>query len=190
MTHEEIRHQLLDYCLDLLPPQETGFVEQHLATCRTCREAVLEERGLSLLVQSTINAATQPNTRRLRTLMPEPPQKRQLPWGRQGWQKQFAPIFIILMLLAGAFLTQQTLPSGNNLPGFVVTTYAATATSTNTPTATAVQKPLTFPTGKNVPLQEVKQAAIPEGSALSESPLITPEPAPAPIISIGQLTAQ
>ena len=191
MTHEELRQQLPDYALNLLPPGQLNLVERHIAGCSSCRQAVGREREVGYLVQNTINGLTQLDSGRLRALMPDPPQKRRAPWNHHGWQRQFAPVMLILTLLFGALLTQRSGPSGG-LPGFVTTAHAATATSTNTPTATAVQA-LTEKQAAQELVEmepEINQDSKPMPSNVLQHPANTPEPLPTPLASVRQLLVQ
>jgi anti-sigma factor RsiW len=191
MTHDDFRQQLPDYALSLLSPQQLGLIEDHIAHCDGCRKALLKERKVGRLVYSTIHNATQPDSGRLRSLMPVPRASLPAcsPWNRRGWQKQLAPVILILMLAFGVFLTQRTLPAGGSFPGFVGTAYAATATSTNTPTATAVQS---LPVGQTVPELETLSSVPnqPAPSKAPDHPVTTPEPLPPSVASVRQLLVQ
>lgn len=185
MTHDEIHQQLTDYALGLLPRGKLDLVEAHLGQCSACRSALQVEKEIGQIVQGTLQIAGQSDARRLRALMPQPPQHGRLPWQRAGWQKQLAPLFIIFTLLLGAFASQQLLPSGANLPGFVVTAYASTATSTITPTATAVAEVDDTP-----PSGVSETGPILAPALASQPPSNTPYPHPTPDIEEGQLFNQ
>jgi anti-sigma factor RsiW len=191
MTHDDFCKQLPDYTLNLLPPRQLGVIEHHISHCTSCRQAMLHERKIGQLVHSTINAAAQPDSTRLRTLMPKPPQKRRSRWNQHRWQKQLAPVMLILVLALGVFLTQRVMPSGS-LPAFVTTAHAATATSTNTPTATAVQAFSAKQAGSGpvniVPESNKQSVPMPVSSPLR--PVTTPDPLPTPVASVMQLLVQ
>lgn len=178
MTHDDIRQQLTDYALGLLPHHKLDMVEKHLTSCSACRDAVQVERHIGQMVHSTLQIAAQPQAHRLQSLMPQPPQPRRLPWQRAGWQKQLAPLLVIFTLLIGAFASQRLLPSGSNLPGFVVTAYAATATSTNTPTATAIAGDLSLSDRPSMSSMAIRQEPVVILPVASQPPPHTPRPTP------------
>lgn len=181
MTHDEYRQQLPDYVLNLLSPQQLGSLEHHIAQCASCRQALQREKSISRLVQSTLHVVSKPDPKRLREFMLVLPQKRSARWNRQGWQKQLAPVMLVLFLAAGILLTQITMPSGT-LPAFVTTAHAATATSTNTPTATAAQtlsaEHAVPQPGSSIPVPH--QQTMPILSNSPQTPVTTPEPLPTP----------
>jgi hypothetical protein len=121
-------------------------------------------------------------------------------WHAHGWQKQLAPVLLLLLLALGGFILQSTLPEGS-IPAFVVTAHASTATSTNTPTATLAQslpQKLVLSAAEvsagheqiDVVVNTVVGPAMPvpkpdkvlfQGS---EQPLATPDPLPTPVAAI------
>ncbi len=191
MTHKDILRQIPEYVLGLLPDNQSHVVERHVVHCPACQQAVASERIVGQLVQSTLDAATTPNTARLRTLMPAVPQRRKLDLSLLGWQKQLAPALLVLILLFGGLAVNSMLPE-NSVPGFVATAHAATATQTNTPTATLVQVSHEKTTAKeHVLLADgpVIKASVPKPPAGSGDLLTTPDPYPTPVAAI-QRTVQ
>lgn len=166
MNHEQILQQIPDYALGLLPPFERQQVENHAQSCPRCQKALAEEQMLGSLVWSTIHLVTEPTPRQLRPLMPSIPRP-QTPSLLRGWQKQLAPIALLLMLLLGGLgwnAHQQTNWQTNN-PMLLV----MTATTTNTPTVTATTIPST---------------QMPTSTAIAISPtynLTTPAPSSTPV---------
>ncbi|MDX1413533.1 MAG: zf-HC2 domain-containing protein [Candidatus Promineifilaceae bacterium] len=192
MKHDEFRQKLPDYALDLLSPQQLVAVEHHLAQCTSCQQALQHERKIAHLIRSSVSIASRPDVARLRELMPAPPKKKSVYWKRSGWQKQLAPVMLVLFLSIGVFLTQISKPSGS-LPAFVSTAYAATATSTNTPTATTSVQSVsleesTMDTGRVI-IESSKQIA-PKPSSFPQTPVTTPEPQPTPVAAAAQLSVQ
>lgn len=191
MKHEEYRQKLPDYALNLLPPKQLVIIENHVAHCVSCRQALQRERTVAHLVQSSVNTASKPNAIRLRELMPKPPQKRRAHWQLQGWRKQLAPLMLVLFLAFGVLLTQIAKPSGS-LPAFVSTAHAATATSTNTPTATTAQalslEQSASETGQE--MTELGSQTAPRPSGFPQTPLTTPEPQPTPVAAAMHLLVQ
>lgn len=160
MTHEDISRSIPDYVLGLLTPKQLGAVEQHVAHCPDCRQLLRREKRISQLVRVTVDKATTPDAIRLQRLMPATPPGQGVVWHppslrRQGWQRQLAPVLLLLLLVLGGFILQRTLPEGS-VPSFVVTAHAATATTTHTPTATLAQS---FP---DVPQKLVLSPALSE----------------------------
>ena len=191
MTHDDILRQIPDYVLGLLTPSQLSVVEQHVAHCTTCQQMLGRERKLSQLVRSTVNVATKPDTTHLRTLMPAIPKQRSAGLGLSGWQRQLAPAILIILLLLGGFMLNQMLPAGS-VPNFVATAYAATATSTHTPTATVAQslpEKLQINHISNSRDSKAQNAAVPIPSPSFGHPLVTPDPLPTPAAAIMQNAA-
>jgi anti-sigma factor RsiW len=193
MTHEDISRRIPDYVLGLLSARQLGEVEHHVAHCPDCRRLVRREKRVGQLVRLTINAATRPDATRLQRLMPAIPHRRQsVVWHSQGWPKQLAPVLLLLLLAFGGFILQRTLPEGS-VPAFVVTAHAATATTTNTPTATLAQSSPPKSAGHepfDVQVNTAVGPAMPLPSPDSEQPLATPGPLPTPVAAIIGTTAQ
>ena len=166
MNHEQILQQIPDYTLGLLPPHERQQMEIHAQSCPGCQRTLAEEQRLEQLVRSTLHLVTEPAPRQLRPLMPPIP-RTQTPSLLRGWQKQLAPIALLLMLMLGGLgwnARQQTNWS-TNPPMLLV----MTATTTNTPTVTATQMPPT---------------QMPTSTAVANSPanhVATPAPNPTPL---------
>jgi hypothetical protein len=156
--------------------------------CAACRQAMTRERKLVQLVRSTVNVATKPDAAQLRSLMPAVPQQRRSGSILSGWQKQLAPALLIFLLSLGGFMLNSMLPA-RSMPSFVATAHAATATSTNTPTATIVQS---MPANNSLDhFSEVTEStassvAVPVPFPGSGRPLETPDPLPTPIAAVGQ----
>lgn len=133
---QHITSLIPDYALGLLSAADTARVENHVATCGQCRQALDEEQAFTGMIQQTLHIATQPRLRQLqRNRTATLPRRRpiSIPSARQ-----FAPVMLLLAILAGTLALQTTRTnSGFNLtaPGFYVL-HTPTATSTSTPTAT------------------------------------------------------
>ncbi|MCA9997156.1 MAG: zf-HC2 domain-containing protein [Anaerolineales bacterium] len=159
MNHEQILQQIPDYALGLLPQVERQQVESHAQGCPRCQQALANEQRLGQLVRSTLHAATEPAPRQLRPFMPPIP-RRQTPSLLHGWQKQLAPIVLLLMLLLGGMgwnARQQSNGFSNN-PMLLV----MTATTTNTPTVTATKAPPTqMPTSTAIAISTDDHVATP-----------------------------
>lgn len=184
MTHDEILHQIPDYVLGLLSPNQLRAVELHVAHCPACHQMLVRERKVGQLVRSTVNVATKPDATHLQTLMPAIPRQRAAGLGVRGWQKQLAPALLIILLLFGGFMLNQMLPAGS-VPSFVATAHASTATSTHTPTATVAQSlPENHLSGSRH--SETLNSAVPIPSPGSDYPLETPDPLPTPVAAIRQ----
>jgi hypothetical protein len=150
------------------------------------------ERKIGQLVRSTVDVATKPDTAHMRRLMPAIPQQRRSGLILHGWQKQLAPVVLILLLTLGGFMLNRMLPAGS-VPFLVATAHAATATSTHTPTATIAQS---LPENQqanhmsNVKLSGVLNTAVPIPSPGSDRPAETPDPLPTPVAAVRQVAAQ
>ncbi|NCF66817.1 MAG: hypothetical protein GWP61_12645 [Chloroflexi bacterium] len=189
MTHDEVSRRIPDYVLGLLSHKQLRAVEHHVAQCVDCQQTLRRERKLSQLVRVTIDTATKPEAIRLRHLMPVVTRRQSVNWFPQRWQKQLAPILLLILLTLGGLLLQRTLPEGS-VPAFVATAHAATATTTNTPTATVAQS---IP-AKHAGYEQYEQhdfeeravvgPAIPVPSPESAQALATPGPLPTPVAAL------
>ena len=192
MTHEDILHQIPDYVLGLLSPRQLSAVEHHVAHCTICQQSMARERKLGQLVRSTVGVATKPDSAHVRTMMPAIPQQRRSGLILYGWQKQLAPVVLILLLILGGFMLNKMLPAGS-APSLVATAHAATATSTYTPTATMARSlPENQQTDhlSNVKNSGIFDTAAPVLSPSSGRPVETPDPLPTPVAAIRQTEAQ
>ena len=192
MTHDDILRQIPDYVLGLLSPRQLSAVEHHVAHCTACQRSIARERKLGQLVRSTVDVATKPDSAHVRRLMPTIPQQRRSGLILHGWQKQFAPVILILLLILGGFMLNKMLPAGN-APFLVATAHAATATSTYTPTATMAQS---LPDNQQIDrLSNVKHSgvfntAVPIPSPGSDRPVKTPDQLPTPVAAIRRVATQ
>jgi anti-sigma factor RsiW len=192
MTHDDILRQIPEYVLGLLSPRQLSAVEHHAAHCTVCQQSIARERKLGQLVRSTVDVATKPDTAHMRRLMPAIPQQRRPDLILHGWQKQLAPVILILLLILGSFMLNRMLPAGSG-PSLVATAHAATATSTYTPTATMAQS---LPENQRLNhMSKVKHSGVldttvPISSPGSVRPAGTPDPLPTPIATIGRVVAQ
>ncbi len=192
MKHDDILHQIPDYVLGLLSPRQLSVVERHVAHCTVCQQSMARERKLGQLVRSTVAIATKPDSAQVQRLMPAIPQRRRSGLILHGWQKQFAPVMLILLLILGGFMVNKMLPAGS-APSLVATAHAATATSTYTPTATIAQS---LPENQqpdrlfNVTQSGVINTVAPIPSLDPDRPVETPDPLPTPAASIRQAAAQ
>lgn len=189
MKHEDILSQIPEYISGLLPASEQRFFDRHLAYCAACQRAARRERALQRLMHSTIDLATKPDPQRMQSLMPAVPLEgtSSLVW--PGWQKRLAPALIILLLLFGGLFVNNIIPT-KNVPAFVATAHAATATSTYTPLA---------PTAEALPAEEqlsegsrwagrlIDGAAAPEPPAAWNRTVETPDPQPTPVATVRQV---
>jgi anti-sigma factor RsiW len=132
-----VLNQVSDYVLGLLPSGESRRVEQHVALCRECRQAIRRERQIGTTIRSSIARIPQPGRRRFQELMPPAPSRRQIRW-RIAWQKQLAPVFLGLIVLLGSWGLWQTGRNSDwtrSRDDWMV----VTATMTDVPTATLAQ---------------------------------------------------
>ena len=136
VTHTDIQEQLPDYVLGLLAPYQAEEIADHLAGCAACRDAVLGEREVGALVRNTLNATTRPDAVRLRQLMPPAPRKKVTSRGSGTWTTRLAPVLVVVAIILGSFLISAPDPER---PMSLFGGVTATATSTNTPTATIAQ---------------------------------------------------
>ena len=171
MKQQHIYQQIPDYVLGLLPRKEQQQVDQHTLVCVDCRLALQREREMGQLVHSTLTAATQPPTN-LRQFMP--PVSSKLKMGQRfgfsvNWQRQLAPLMLVLFLLLASFgfyLSEQRGLWQDPTP----TAVAITATLTDSPTATITETRLE----EGLTLQTT---AVPTNT---QQPIITATPAPNP----------
>lgn len=174
LNQNHIHNQIPDYVLGLLPSTQQRQVESHANRCPDCQEALQAEQRLTQTIRATLHVATQPAPRRLRQLMPNiPQQKTAVPW-LQRYQKQLAPVAVVLFLLLGGFGWNATQQSTWDTPQPAI--LALTATSTQAPTATATDLP---------------KVIEPTSTAVAEAPSrqnVTPAPNPTPIAALLQLS--
>jgi len=135
MTHQEIDRALQDYVLGLLPPARAAEVTAHLANCAACRETVRHERAIGELVHDTLAVQTRLDNAALQRRMPAIPAMRKSGIGSLG--TRFAPALVVLFLLAGVILLGE--PEIEQ-PLSLFSAPTATATVTQTPTATIAQR--------------------------------------------------
>jgi anti-sigma factor RsiW len=166
LTHEEIHEQLPDFVLDLLAPRQAEEIAEHLVECAACRNAVLREREIGALVRSTLNASTRPDAARLRQLMPPVPRQKRNSRDRATWTARLAPALVVVAFILGSFLMSAP-ESERPMPLFGGVT--ATATSTNTPTATIAS---------HIGSAEIQTAADAEDSSLAVPISVIESPAP------------
>ncbi|MFQ5398954.1 MAG: anti-sigma factor family protein [Anaerolineae bacterium] len=170
MNQPHVFIQVSDYVLGLLPPEERQQVEQHAAVCAQCRSEIGRERRMSRTVRAALSAATQPAPGRLAELMPPAPQR--TGWRLNfNWQRQLAPITLVLLLALGSLVLhfsarQQTWNPTS--PTFL----AATATLSHSPTATETETSRFFQA-------EPMTTAVAKAAPMSA----TPVPIPAPIVA-------
>ena len=180
MKHEQIAQQLPDYVLGLLPLSQRHDVERHTAVCPDCRQALQAERRLSLAVRSTLQSVTQPDGGRLSQLMPKPPRRRSS-FVQFIWQKQLAPVCLLLLFLGSFGLRWSNEPSrGWLVPS--ATHLAITATYTSSPTATLSEATEAWP-GKAETAPISTRATTEPAPALA----ITPAPIATPIAALSVL---
>ena len=192
MTHEDVLQSIPDYVLGLLSAKQLGVIESHVNHCVDCQRALLREKKVNHLVRTTIDTATRPDATCIKRLMPAIPHRRSTAWNRRGWQRQLAPVLILLLLVLGGVTLQRTLPDGS-MPAFVVTAHAATATSTNTPTATVSQASPTanahyelYDFEGHVTADQILSAPNPHVA----STWATPDPLPTPVTALVGIAAQ
>jgi hypothetical protein len=135
--------------------------------------------------------ATKPDTAHVRRLMPAIPQQRRAGLILHGWQKQFAPVVLILLLMFGGFMLNRMLPAGS-APSLVATAHAATATSTYTPTATVAESLLENQQTNyksNVKPSGLLNTAVPIPLPVLDHPIETPDPPPTPVAAARRVAA-
>lgn len=170
MEAKHIRHQISDYVIGLLTPDERRALEIHAATCLDCQVALQRERQVALLVRETLQAAPQPTAERLRSLMPPVERRPPARWVTRGWQRQLAPLMVALLLLLSTFGLRAATTQG----WFQVAPGAAVETAT--PTATLAQ------TATESPSPTVGHTAVATQSPAPNLVRYHPDqPAPAPI---------
>lgn len=176
MTQQHVHQQIPDYVLGLLPRQKQQQVEQHTLACPACRVALRHELELSQLVRTTLAAAQSPAN--LRQFMPPIPQKSQpirLFDFSLNWQRQLAPLTLVLFLLlgsAGIYLSQQHGLWQNPTP----TALAITATLTDSPTATITET-------RSEQALNLRSTAVPT-NPIQPNITATPAPNPTPIAAL------
>lgn len=143
MTEHPLRY-IPDYANDLLSPDLRQQIERHLWVCPECRQALKSERDFETLARQTLQAATQPDWRRLATLRPPAPVRRGISGVRL--YRQFAPVTVIaLMFVLGLIIhVAGEVPFQQSFGPALIVTYGSptmTATATNTPTATLAALP-------------------------------------------------
>lgn len=180
---QHIQPLISDYVLGLLPDSDRHRLESHVSLCAACRQAVVREQQLELLVRQTVQLATQPLPARLQALRPAAPRSRtQTPAARLA--RQLAPVMLLIVLLAGVALQATRLGNelGFDAGGFYrVSTPTATSTSTPTATIAGLSEPPTVEAGDST------SALVPTGQATTIAPAAQPDqalPAPTPIAAL------
>lgn len=175
---DHVFSQIPDYVLGLLPSIERQALERHTANCPACRQALQRENRVGQLVRSTLQTATQPKIGRLPQLMPTIPAKRPFITTRPLWQLACLASLLILFLGGWGLHAINPQPMWSASPTHV----AATATNTQTATATIAQF---------APPQEeteVTQTAVPT-TFLSPEPVLTPGPVATPVAAVLTLSS-
>ena len=183
MKQQHVFTQIPDYVLGLLPTSEQLQVERHTRTCPDCSLALQQESGIGPLVRSSLAAASQPPAN-LRQFMPRIAPKPSL-WQKVGfslsWQRQLAPLTLILLLFIGS-LAFNLLEGRDAWTNPLPTALAVTATLTDEPTATLTE------TRAEQTMKAVQTAV----STIPSHPdsTATPAPNPTPIAALApQITA-
>jgi hypothetical protein len=129
-----VLNQVTDYTLDLLPRLERIQVESHLASCLDCRQAFQREQRIGREVRLALQSAIQPDSGRLRSLMP-PIASPYLSSPAVPWPKQLAMVSLLLTVLLGSLGLWR---SSQNEPSMLAspTLMLATATANEAVTAT------------------------------------------------------
>ena len=183
--NNHVIHQIPDYVLNLLPRLERQAVEQHTAVCTHCQTALQAEREIGQIVRFTLQTATQPANGRLAHLMPAiPTQKQRWPQLMMGWQRQFAVVTLLVVILLGSFGVWNG-RSHNIWSVPSPTTLAATATSTQDATATIAQQ--TSEAQETLAAEEMTETAVASPTApptVQAYITATPAPQPTPIAAI------
>jgi anti-sigma-K factor RskA len=106
--HEQYAEDLALYALDALSGEDRAILEQHLASCASCRLELEQLRGDTALLALTAAGARPPQRARKRLLdavaqeprmaVAKQPQPRQAWWGWLGWAAAFAVIVFALSL--------------------------------------------------------------------------------------------
>ena len=178
MTQQHVHQQIPDYVLGLLPRKEQQHVDQHTLVCPDCCLALRHEQEWGQLVHSTLAAAAQPPAN-LRQFMPPAPQKSgQVPlWGFSlNWQRQLAPLTLVLFLLLGSlgfYLSEQRGLWQNPTP----TALAITATLTDSPTATITET-------RSEQALNLRTTAVPPITHNPPEITATPAPNPTPVAAL------
>ena len=188
---------LSDYVLGILPPHQKRELEQHISTCKECREALLVERSIVREVQQTVQAVPMPTARELMALMPEIPvptpissvQKtkthsrtgglsRSMPGLVACWQPAIAMVTVLILFLGGMMISRAPsglalLPQGTHQLS-TVTQESATSTLT---TLSVVVMPESQPPSSAAALNQAVNTLTPIPNATPIAQLI---PAPVP----------
>lgn len=174
---DHVFSQIPDYVLGLLPSIERQALERHTANCPACRQALQREHRVGQLVRSTLQTANQPKIGRLSQLMPTIPAKRP-PAVRPLWQLACLASLLILFLGGVGLRVMNPQPVWSASPTHV----AATATNTQTATATIAQFDL--------PQEQIEmtQTAVPT-TFLSPEPILTPGPVATPVAAVLTLSS-
>lgn len=140
---QEWRAMLADYALGMLPVPQAERVAFHLATCESCRSAVLKERALAQEVRAAVHTLSQPAPARLRALMPAAPQRHT---GQLLLWRPVAALALLAVLFLGSLQMNQSraaysLPTASTTRVVATATHVPTAGSTETPQISALQPP-------------------------------------------------
>ncbi len=164
---QHINNLIADYVLELLPLVEHEAATRHIATCGSCRQAVMRERRIGLAVKQTLSKATNVEGRTLTRFMPTvSPHTGFQRIFNQG-QRQIVLACCLLILAFASVGIQLRLQQDTWLataPAILSTTVMLTETPTATLLATSEgSKPSVFisptpATGKIIPLPKAAVA--------------------------------
>jgi hypothetical protein len=164
---QHINNLITDYVLEILPRAEYEAAARHIATCESCRKAVMRERQIGMAVKQTLSKAIDIEETTLTRIMPAVSRHNGFQRMLNQGQRQIVLVCCLLILGFATIGIQLRLQQDRWLataPAILSTTVMITETPTATLLATSEgSKPSGFisptpATGKTVPLPEAALA--------------------------------
>jgi anti-sigma-K factor RskA len=121
--HEQYAEDLALYAMDALPGEDRENLEQHLATCASCRLGLEQLRGDTALLALSAAGPRPPQRARKRLLeaiarepriVATPTGERRTWWGWLGWAATAAMLIVALSLWRENFALRETLASASS----------------------------------------------------------------------------
>ena len=132
---KHIKNLITDYVLELLPLAEHEAATRHIATCGSCRQAVMRERQIGLAVRQTLDKATDVKLRSLTWTNPTAVRHNRFQRILMRGQSQIV-LACCLLILAFASVGIQLRLHQNTWLATAPAILSTTAMITETPTAT------------------------------------------------------
>lgn len=170
MDHSTTYQLIADYVLDLLPAEKRHLVENHVAACPACRQAIQRERQVGQVVRETLIQLPRPSAARLSQLRPVAARSR--PFFLTAQRSLAALTLMVLVVLGtlGLNRSHQATSWPVQSPTGLVMTETATATTPALPGPTGTQIVEKLPQTNRV--ATAGPAAVPDSMATPDVTLV------------------